>query len=800
MDEIENMNEISVANIFGSDDSSSVDPSDFVNETESASQKRITMNSLNEKLSGMWEFMQKKNSKHKREKEKADKNRMEDRMFLENLRCQVKESVEKVNENLDMRMKSVTESFETRFNSMHEDLESFETQFDAKFEIIAQKQSDQMVCLERFEGNMVDFRKALIHNDSLLSDMNTRIVNFEEQQALLQTKQSNDETQISHVSDELMKLRNVNSSFQNELNRVDSFSKCIDQRCSNIDKFVKQVSQSVNERTNRLDSVVNEIQNTLNKCERQRHEMHDHVKNIDKLARENRCEINTYSRKFGEVDMRIEQLSDQIRDIKIADEIVQIVPAAESWYERGDEPSESEMDDHMESFHRNSKRHKPMACSREIPCDADESDNETPISISCPRNSKRVDDRSPHVNFENPCVTKEQPCLPQGTNDRLNFRKSNNQLHDKTPSNELNAVAQLMSQFIARSNIIPLPVFDGINADLSSYKRQCIAIAKQNGWTSQGLAVQIISSLQGDARSLMSLLPHGDENNLESIWKILNSRFDRTVSIEMAKNQLNNLQQKKGESFLHLQLEVERLIKRAYPLANEEMCNQLALDQFVKSINSNGVRYEVRLRNPKDLGQARHMAEEIAVIQASEKYQRLTYVNQITLTDRVRSSDTESDEESDMKREKRKWKSKTSTNVKFRSADEYDNQPQNNSPTPQSYRGTSLQQQGNRDRGNQNASRGFYNDRGGSRSTRGGDGRRQSYTTYNQRESYGDQDGGGYFEQRSENRGGNWNQRGRGNFNRGRGNQGQRWFHRRRLQNLMEEDGSRSPVKGVRRQ
>jgi hypothetical protein len=87
---------------------------------------------------------------------------------------------------------------------------------------------------------------------------------------------------------------------------------------------------------------------------------------------------------IGEVDMRIEQLSDQIRDIKIADEIVQIVPAAESWYERGDEPSESEMDDHIKSFHRNSKRHKPMACSREIPCNADESDNETPISISCP--------------------------------------------------------------------------------------------------------------------------------------------------------------------------------------------------------------------------------------------------------------------------------------------------------------------------------------------------------------------------------------------------------------------------------
>jgi hypothetical protein len=45
--------------------------------------------------------MQKKNSKHKREKEKADKNRMEDRMFLENLRCQVKEAVENVKESVE---------------------------------------------------------------------------------------------------------------------------------------------------------------------------------------------------------------------------------------------------------------------------------------------------------------------------------------------------------------------------------------------------------------------------------------------------------------------------------------------------------------------------------------------------------------------------------------------------------------------------------------------------------------------------------------------------------------------------
>jgi hypothetical protein len=83
------------------------------------------------------------------------------------------------------------------------------------------------------------------------------------------------------------------------------------------------------------------------------------------------------------------------------------------------------------------------------------------------------------------------------------------------------------------------------------------------------------------------------------------------------------------------------------------MRQQLILDYFIKGIANSGVRYEIRLRNPKDIQQAKQLAEEISVIQASEKFQRLTCVNQISLTGKTRTeSESESDNESHPKLKK----------------------------------------------------------------------------------------------------------------------------------------------------
>jgi hypothetical protein len=69
----------------------------------------------------------------------------------------------------------------------------------------------------------------------------------------------------------------------------------------------------------------------------------------------------------------------------------------------------------------------------------------------------------------------------------------------------------MMSKIVAKTNNVQLPVFDGVNVDLDSYRRQCMAVAKQNEWNSVDLAIRIISCLQGDAGSLMNVLPDGQE-------------------------------------------------------------------------------------------------------------------------------------------------------------------------------------------------------------------------------------------------------------------------------------------------
>jgi methyl-accepting chemotaxis protein len=812
-DAIEGSELNSVVAIFGNDDSSSeesskLDLDDFVDEIDSASQKRLTLNVVNDKFSrkitNMSGKMQRRNDKYKKEKKKAD----------------VNNESESVNESINQIKESVNESVN---ETIHAEFQFFGHQVDEKFERVNQKQTELSNNLQRLESNMVDLRKALINDDTRLSELNTRVVNISEQQVLLQKQQKKDGERIVYLSEESKKQHDFNEHFQNEIKRVDSFSNFLKLRCDDVHDSVKQISQSMNERTDRLETECAEIKKRACNHERQNQEMNSHINNLNRSAERNQCEINKHSRQIGEVDVRIEQLTEQIRDIRVVDEITQVVPAAENWQARGRKRSESDMEQHIGSFHGHMKRHKSTARSGLSTWDVDVSDGESQGSLDHVRNGRCEGDRSsgdvnrpPRVNFERQCLSNEPLSSTHSLNDVENANSKNS-------PDELNLVARLITQLTQCRNAITLPPFDGINADLNSYKRQCMAIAKQNGWNSQELAVQIISSLQGDARTLMSLLPNGEENNLDSVWKILNSRFDRTVSVEMAKNQLNTLQQKKGESFLHLQLEVERLINRAYPLANDEMRSQLALDQFVKSINSSGVRYEVRLKSPKDLSQARHMAEEISIIQNSEKYQRLTYVNQITLTDVAKASGTEDDEEAEEKRKRRRRKKATHFDSRepeqVMRRDNFDQPQQYNSPGRRWYRGDALPQRGEQRQDGQYQSRGSPRYRGNYSSSRGAMGNGSSEFRYNQREFNDDQNGGysrfqqdqrgfdgdredrgGYCNDRSGNWNGNPTQRGRENFNRGRGSQDQRWAHRQRLRDLMEADQPRSPVKGVRRQ
>jgi hypothetical protein len=225
---------------------------------------------------------------------------------------------------------------------------------------------------------------------------------------------------------------------------------------------------------------------------------------------------------------------------------------------------------------------------------------------------------------------------------------------DEVPSNRkdirsrINVIPELSRNYVrnkeqnvqvTRNIPVNFPFFSG-DVDVEIYKRQCQAIATCNGWTDEELAVQVIANLRGDARDLIALLPTGHEINLGTIWTILSSRFSKIVSTEAAKHQLQSYTQRKGQSLLNLSLEIEKLVSKAYPSADERTREDLAVDHYVKAIGNSSLRFELRLRGPKTLEEARNISEAIFTVLSAERYQRPVQIHRVDTTS---SSETESE-------------------------------------------------------------------------------------------------------------------------------------------------------------
>jgi hypothetical protein len=632
MDEEEVTSEMNVDLLFESQNTQDESSSSIefpLKECDSA--KKVTMSSLNEKLMSMWDFLQHQNEKQKKHKVKLSQalqsmsgNVSNVSQSQDELKQTLVQNLEihtaKMHDTLSIQTKAVYAAIETQNQKIEENFNSQKTQLDAELNSFKEDNSKRF---HRLETNMQKINVAFSERDRILSETNSRVLTITNERE--RHKRDNEEVN-EHIEKLFLTVKSheqLNQDLERKIVRIESSSNLLER---NYDRFSHDV-----------DDRFSNLQNNL------------------------QTEIQNRSREFCDVTNKLEKIADQVKSIR-DDVDAETFHQAESWDERVFKTSD--LEERVEKFHEGVQRNRSFSCSGNVPWNLDVDEDE----ISCERhfeidhenkrkssNYVRFKECSNDCNDDNSCA----PCM----NDSFQKNKSvsdvrtfSNEIDRNLSSkdndqNEVNVFAKMMSKIVARTNNVPLPVFDGVNVDLDSYRRQCMAVARQNEWSSVDLAIRIISSLQGDARSLMNLLPAGQEYDLNSIWNILKSRFDRPFSPELAKNQLANLQQKRGETFLHLSLQVEKLIDRAYPLANEPMRQQLLLDHFIKSIASNAVRYEIRLKNPRDINQAKQMAEEISAIQMSEKFQRLTYVNKISCRSKA---DSESSSDEDMEEKKKK--------------------------------------------------------------------------------------------------------------------------------------------------
>jgi hypothetical protein len=144
--------------------------------------------------------------------------------------------------------------------------------------------------------------------------------------------------------------------------------------------------------------------------------------------------------------------------------------------------------------------------------------------------------------------------------------------------------------------------------DLHDFLTQFEITSEINGWTYIEKSLYLASTLTGTARSLLTELSETERRDLSSLILKLKSRFGSENKAEVFRTQLKTRIRLKGESIPELAQSIRKLTRKAYPTANPDVVDALALDSFIDALNESDIRLRLREVSPKSISEAEQIA------------------------------------------------------------------------------------------------------------------------------------------------------------------------------------------------
>ena len=126
-----------------------------------------------------------------------------------------------------------------------------------------------------------------------------------------------------------------------------------------------------------------------------------------------------------------------------------------------------------------------------------------------------------------------------------------------------------------------VPTFDGTNtAQFRPWIIQFEAIARHQGWTAGERVVRLVSSLTGPAANLLIGMTLGQLDNYNFLRIRLSRRYDPPEREEAHRAELRARTRRRNESADELAENIKNLAQRAYPLADQNMLDNLVVERF----------------------------------------------------------------------------------------------------------------------------------------------------------------------------------------------------------------------------
>ena len=149
--------------------------------------------------------------------------------------------------------------------------------------------------------------------------------------------------------------------------------------------------------------------------------------------------------------------------------------------------------------------------------------------------------------------------------------------------------------------------FDG-GDDFDEYLTQFKILAKLHNWDYQVKSLCLASCLSGNARAILTELNEAEQQDFDSLVRVLSMRYGSIERAEMYRARLKGRIRGGNESLPELAQSIKKLTRRAYPTADQAVINTLALDHFVDALTDPDMRLRLREARPRDIEEAEVLA------------------------------------------------------------------------------------------------------------------------------------------------------------------------------------------------
>ena len=167
--------------------------------------------------------------------------------------------------------------------------------------------------------------------------------------------------------------------------------------------------------------------------------------------------------------------------------------------------------------------------------------------------------------------------------------------------------------------------YDGKNS-WNDYMVHFETVANLNNWSGKIKAMKLIACMQDAALSTLGDINTNSPPSYEDLVSTLSKRFEPKNQMELHRSQMDARVRKKGESLPELVQDIKRLVRLAYPNAQQDVRDSLAYRTFRDALNDRDLAFGLCQGNVDTIDEALNLALKYEAFNQSYRKPALRHV------------------------------------------------------------------------------------------------------------------------------------------------------------------------------